>query len=182
MLCFCSWGHCLFQDLSGRKHPSVGTASALRCCSAGTCVFSCSFCQNPEGSWIPEYHLWVCGDVAVCSDRPSSPHCHLAGKWESCKFLFFHAFGPGGLLTSGSTAQGLKCGAGSQCPWFLLLPYLAPCCAIKLSPPCLPAAVFSFAKHSPPSQECCIGYFVRVWKAQDEDALDIYNFTLTQGF
>uniref|UniRef100_A0A8C6IY21 receptor protein-tyrosine kinase n=1 Tax=Melopsittacus undulatus TaxID=13146 RepID=A0A8C6IY21_MELUD len=51
----------------------------------------------------------------------------------------------GKAVTAGSTAQGLKQNAGSQRLWFLFLPYLAPCCAIKLSQPHLPATLFSFA-------------------------------------
>lgn len=68
--------------------PMSAPASALHYNSTSTFVFSYSVCQNPEGSWIPKHHLWVSGDVAVHSDRPSSPYCHLAGKWESCKCLF----------------------------------------------------------------------------------------------
>lgn len=79
------------------------------------------------------------------------------GKAVSVSFFFFHAFGTRWLVASGNTAQGLKCGAGSHCPWFLFLPYLTPHCAIKLSPHGFLAVVLSSAKHSPPSPGCCMG-------------------------
>lgn len=128
MLYFNSWGCDLHQDPLEKEYPQAPA-------STSTFVFSYSVCQNPEGSWIPKHHLWVHGDIAVHSNRPSSPYCHLAGKWESCKCHFL-------MLLALEDCYQLE-RAGSQHQWFLFLPNLAPCFSNWLSPAHLSAAVFS---------------------------------------